>query len=99
MSWSYGDNITDEDLPMILDDDTINRLEKTASDCPFAHNSAHGRPYFQETSNGWYVTCDCGVNLGPKDDPLEAIRAWNTRSAQKEVYRFREGPRAFWLGA
>lgn len=93
MSLSYGDMVTNEDAPM--DDDAINRIEKTAADCPFAHDSKHGRPYFQEGTNGWYVSCDCGANLGPKDGPAEAIRCWNTRAAQKDVYRFREGPRAY----
>jgi len=77
----------------ILEDDEINRLERTATDCPFAHDAEFKRPYFQETEEGWFVTCDCGTNLGPKADPMEAMRCWNTRVAQTNL--FREGPRAF----
>lgn len=95
MSWSYADTVTNEDAP--LDDDAINRLERTASDCPFAHEKEFNRPYFQDTTDGWYVTCDCGTNLGPKEGPMEAMRCWNTRVAQTKL--FREGPRAYWPGA
>lgn len=81
----------------ILDDDEINRLEKTAAGCPFLHDKEFNRPYFQETAEGWFVTCDCGVNLGPKADPKEAVQCWNTRISNSP--NFREGPRAYWPGA
>lgn len=82
-----------------VDDDEIRKLEKTVAGCPFLHDKEFQRPYFQETTEGWFVTCDCGVNLGPKSDYKEAVQCWNTRISNFFPRTFREGARAYWPGA
>ncbi len=75
----------------VLTDQHISIIEQNLARCPFCGN----RPCFEDSVDGWFVSCKCGVSM-PGDDPIDASAKWATRPKFENL---REGPRAYWPGA
>jgi len=82
-----------------ITDDYIEATEKAAIPCPFFHSKDFGSPFLEEGDLGWFLTCECGTSIGPKDNPSEALRHWNGRRViAPQISGVREGPRSAWRG-
>lgn len=60
----------DRMIPQV-EDINIDFMEANLRKCPFCS----GNPFFEETSKGWYVACECGVRM-PGDTAQNAAEKW-----------------------
>lgn len=65
-------------------------------DCPFCgKSSVHIEETRVDAETTWWGICchDCGCQVSPRVSEQDAIAAWNTRTADKEIERLREALR------
>lgn len=77
-----------------VDQDKIDTLEGMLPPCPFCS----GKPFFEDSIDGWFVSCQCGARM-PGQDAKESASKWMIRPTPNlEISRVRSVSREHWTG-